>query len=50
MVLHQLKNRSKIQTKPSSLFPSNLEDEIIFKGVGFVKPKIGIRENNKINK
>jgi hypothetical protein len=30
-------------------FLTNLEDEISVKGVGFVKPKIRIRGNNKIN-
>jgi hypothetical protein len=35
------------------LFLTNLEDEISCKGVGFVKPKIGRRNNNnndEINK
>jgi hypothetical protein len=31
-------------------FLTNLEDEISVKEVGFVRPKIRIRENNKINK
>jgi hypothetical protein len=30
------------------LFLANLEDEIFVKGVGFVRPKIGIKNNNKI--
>lgn len=29
---------------------TNLEDKISVKGVGFVKPKIRVRGNNKINK
>jgi hypothetical protein len=31
-------------------FPTNLEDKISVKGVGFVRPKICIIKNNKINK
>jgi hypothetical protein len=35
-----------------SIYPflTNLEDEISVKGVGFVRPKIGIRKNNNNNK
>jgi hypothetical protein len=36
MVWYQLQTRSEIQTKPSISLFSNLEDEIIFKGVEFV--------------
>jgi hypothetical protein len=48
------KPNKKLNFKPNWLYPfflTNLEDEISIKGVGFVKPKIGIRKkNNKMNK
>jgi hypothetical protein len=36
------------QYEYTSFFLTNLEDEILFKGVGFIKPKFGRRKNKQI--